>query len=264
MASLFSDARKRWIVIGEFVAAGLLVAGGVTLAVRRMAKPVAEIAPAPVVAATPAPPPDVPLPSAADSDAQVRAALSDLTPRSLFQTWLRADALLDRLVVTTVDIAEGRSPARELPFLRPHRRFRATGDGSRLIIARATYARWDAFANVISSLDDERVAAAYRTLHPLLESAYHALGYPGRPFDEVVARALKTVIDAPVREEVEVERAGSSYVYADPALESLGPVQKQLLRMGPRNTRLLQEQAADIASALGITLAHAPEASHVR
>ena len=33
---------------------------------------------------------------------------------------------------------------------------------------------------------------------------------------------------------------GAMYAYADPRLEDLSPAQKQLLRTGPRNTRLMQ------------------------
>src|SRR5437764_1207222 len=79
------------------------------------------------------------------------------------------------------------------------------------------------------------VPAAYRTLKPLLDGAYHLLGYPGRSFDEPARRALQRIVDAPVRERVVVERSGARWVFADASLEALGPVEKQLLRMGARN-----------------------------
>ena len=37
--------------------------------------------------------------------------------------------------------------------------------------------------------------------------------------------------------------------------ESLGPVEKHLLRMGPRNTKLIQSKAREIAAALDLRLA---------
>ncbi len=84
------------------------------------------------------------------------------------------------------------------------------------------------------------------------------LGYPGKPLDRVTSRALRRIADAPVREEVRVRKAGSLFVYEDPALEALGPVEKQFLRMGPRNTQLLKDQARQIASALGMSLQQTP------
>ena len=47
-------------------------------------------------------------------------------------------------------------------------------------------------------------------------------------------------------------RKGAIYLYADAQLESLGPVEKHLLRMGPRNARLLQEKARELRTALGL------------
>ena len=38
----------------------------------------------------------------------------------------------------------------------------------------------------------------------------------------------------------------------DPALENLAPAQKQLMRMGPRNTKIIQAKLREIATALGI------------
>ncbi|MCA1826196.1 MAG: DUF3014 domain-containing protein [Myxococcales bacterium] len=199
---------------------------------------------------------DVPVPPFAESDARLRDALSGVSPRELFHRWLKADHLLDRLAVVTVNLAEDESPRAQLSFLRPDRPFKAAHGA----ISPSSYGRYDPFANVISSLDERRVAATYRTLHPLLESAYHALGYPGRPLDGAVTRALQRIASAPVREDVAVHRVGSLWLYTDARLESLGPVEKQLLRMGPRNTRLLQQTAREIAGALGFSLKASPVA----
>jgi hypothetical protein len=47
-----------------------------------------------------------------------------------------------------------------------------------------------------------------------------------------------------------VVRSEGLYAYADPALEALGPVEKHLLRMGPRNARLVQGKAKALREAL--------------
>jgi hypothetical protein len=44
------------------------------------------------------------------------------------------------------------------------------------------------------------------------------------------------------------------YTFDDPALEALTPPQRQLLRMGPRNERLVQQKLREIAPHLGIQL----------
>jgi hypothetical protein len=43
-----------------------------------------------------------------------------------------------------------------------------------------------------------------------------------------------------------------SYAYADPRLESLSPVQRQFLRMGPRNVQAVQSKLREIATLLSL------------
>jgi hypothetical protein len=249
---------RSWIWLIALVFTGGIA--GVVVHLRHATPPQeAQSSLAPVAAPAPA---DVPLPPAAESDAKVREALSPISPRDLFHEWLAQDHLLDRLVVVTDNLAEDRSPIAQLGFLRPSRPFSVSHKGSHLVISPRSQARYDAFANVVSSLDDKKVAAAYRLLHPLLESAYHALGYPGHPLDAAVTQALQRVADTPTRDDASLRPAGANYAFADPALESLGAVEKQFLRMGPRNTRLLQGEARELATALGLPLQGPPQAAH--
>ena len=48
---------------------------------------------------------------------------------------------------------------------------------------------------------------------------------------------------------------GALYRFADEKLESQGAIEKHLLRMGPRNTRLIQQKAREIAAALELRVA---------
>ncbi len=47
-----------------------------------------------------------------------------------------------------------------------------------------------------------------------------------------------------------LEPAVDAYEFVDPALESLSPAQKHLLRMGPDNARLVREKLREIADLL--------------
>jgi len=48
-----------------------------------------------------------------------------------------------------------------------------------------------------------------------------------------------------------VPAKGGGYLFADPRLEELGPVEKHLLRLGPRNALLVQEKARQLLAELG-------------
>lgn len=206
--------------------------------------PVAQQAPPPAVA-------DIQLPPPATSDGQVRGALSAVSPRPELQKWLAEHDLLDRLTVVADNLAEDVSPAKQLAFLAPEKKFGTSGREGNEQIDLRSYQRYDLFAEVVASLDARAVAAAVRALHPLLEATYHKLGYPDRKLDDLLQRALQRLIGAPVVEgPLQVVPKGAVYKFAVPELEAQGPVEKHLLRMGPRNTRLIQAKARELSSAL--------------
>lgn len=208
----------------------------------------------------PAPaPPEGAAPSAGQAPAvepaQARAALEPVSADPLYRRGLAEEDPLRRSAVVIDNLARGASPRRALAFLAPARPFSVAERGGALVISPESFARYDAFAEAVSSVDARALAAAYRLLHPALEAAYRALGYPEAQLDAAAARALRRVAAAPVPEgelEVVPAREGAGYAFAAPALEALGPVEKHLLRMGPRNARRIQAKARELQVALGL------------
>ena len=239
--------QKQGIVIG---AAAVLIAGAIVyFAVRPKPEPPPP-APPPQAQAAPPRPADAPLPPAGTSDEQVRKAMAGVSPK--LADWLKQDALLDRWVVIVDNLAEDVSPRKQLPFAAPSKDFKARKGE----LDPRSYQRYDLFAEVIGSIDAKAFAAAVRELHPLLDSAYHQLGYPDRGYDEVAQKALQRLIDAPAIEgPIALAPKGAVWRFADDKLEALGPVEKHLLRMGPRNTKLIQAKAREVAAALDLRMA---------
>lgn len=220
------------------VVAALLVAGGVAVYFLWPRQP-PPAPPAPVAeSAPPTHAPDAPLPPAADSDTRIRQLFGPLSPK--IAAWLQQADLLGRGVVVIDNLAEGVSPRRELGFLAPNGRFEP-----------GQFARYDGFAEAIGSLDAQALAAALRALHPLLNAGYHKLGYPDREVNEVIARGLSRIAGAPVVEKPALKLKGAVFVYVDQTLEDLPSVEKHLLRLGPRNERLVQAKAKELLAALG-------------
>ncbi len=205
------------------------------------AAPPAEPAPAPAPEATPAPPRDP------------MALLRDASAHAAWRRWIGMDGLVRRWAIVTDNVAEGVTPRRQLGFLEPEGPFAVERRGGRTVISARSYARYDGLADVAASLDARALAAAYRGLHPLLEAAWRGLGHPDGSFDRVTARAIRRIVAAPVRDgDVEVVDEGGVFLYADPGLERLPEVEKHLLRMGPRNARILQAKARELREALGL------------
>ncbi len=238
-----------WVGVAAIVAAAV-VAVGAYLWVRRAPPPAP--APEPVAQQAPAAPADAKLPTAEETDARIRAEGAKLSPRPELAEWLKQAGLLERWVVVTDNLSEGVSPRKQLAFLGPAKGFQARHKRSKTFIDPRSYARYDTFADVVASIDAKGFAVLVRDLHPLLQSAYHALGYPNRSVDVTAAQALQRLVAAPVVEgPVELAPGkGALYLFADEKLEKQGPVEKHLLRMGPRNTKLIQAKAREIAQAL--------------
>src|SRR5205807_374083 len=136
----------------------------------------------------PAKPADAPLPPPEKSDGQMRKDLGSLSSRPEWAQWLGVSDLLDRFVVIVDNVAEDVNPRKQLDFVKV----------TPLQSEKLDTSRYDRIADVLASIDAKGAAQVVRDLHPLLESAYHKLGYPDRSFDQVATKALKRIIDTPV------------------------------------------------------------------
>ena len=185
--------------------------------------------------------------------ARIRSLLESLSPIETFRRWLADGDAVRRWTIVTDNIAEGVSPRRQLALLAPSGPFSVASESGVLVIAPESYRRYDGFADAIAAVDARTAASVYRALRGPLTAAYRALGYPDRSFDRITAKALNRLERAPVRDDrVEVVDEGRIYVFAEGELERLGAIEKHLLRMGPRNTRLVQAKAKEIREALGL------------
>jgi len=214
----------------------------------RSPAPVAAPPPAaPVTKAEPAAPQDAPLPPPEQRDTSVRGQLAEVSPQ--LAPYLTQKDLLERWVQVANNLAEGRSPREPLSFLPAPGKFLVSGG----TIQAKSYARYDWFAALIASVDAKKFASAVQTLRPLLTTAYHSLGYPNQGVDELARRSLGRLVRAPVVDgPVEVVESGALYKYKDAKLETLGPVEKHLLRMGAKNEKIVQQKASEVLEALGL------------
>lgn len=251
-----NETEKRSLSRGEWAAVILAVVVVAVAAWVLLRKPDQAAKPqqtAEVVA--PGPQADAPLaPVAPVSDADARAELEKLGSDPAYRRWLaQADELVGRWAVVTDNLDRGESPRKALEVLAPKGSFEIVQRGAKAFVAPASYARYDEFAAAVDSIDVGMLAGVYRTLHPALEAAYRALGYPGGSLDAATARALRRLEATPVTEgDVEVVADGGVFVYADPKLEGLSQVEKHLLRMGPKNEQLIQAKARAVRQALGL------------
>ena len=259
-----------WVAALALVAVGI---GAYVLLLRRQPPPISpaqEAVPpaaapgAPVAPASPEPPaapgggepesvPATTLPPLAESDAVVRELAGGLSQHPGLSGWLSGQGLIQRFVAVVDNLAEGTSPRPHLLFLAPEASFQTVTRNGRLYVDPRSYGRYDGVADVLASLDPRAAVGLYRQLQPLCEEAYRELGHPPGRFDDVLAKAIQTLLATPVVDgEIELRPKVVTYAFADPRLEALSPAQRHLLRMGPRNVRLIQGELRALAAALGV------------
>jgi len=266
-------------VIIALIVVGVLILGFVAYLLTNSAppapvvsKPLPIVEPAPVVVepepeSEPLPPvavePETPafiLPSLNDSDQLIRDGVLSLTREEAINTWLSPAELVRKFVVLVDNVASGNVPKDAVRVLAPTGPFRVIALEDEAFKPEAEkvylldtqgYTRYDDVARVFTSLDSRRAAEFYDLLRPLFQQAYGELGYTDRQFDNMVFQAIGRMLETPVIEEpIRLVRPVVMYRFEDPRLEGLSSAQKQLLRMGPNNTRAIQVKLGDLAREL--------------
>jgi len=210
---------------------------------------------------TPEPGTPIDLPPLDQSDTLVRTLVGALSSQPAVAAWLTTNGLIRNFTVTVTNVANGETPAKHLKPLRPAGTFSTKAAGGKTFIDPASYSRYDGVAAAVDSVDARGAARLYATLKPRIEDAYKDLIGPDAQFDRTLERAIVQLLRTPVVDrDVEVRTDKVSYAYADPALEGLTHAQRQLLRMGPRNVRIVKAKLRAIAGFLGIPDALLPPA----
>jgi hypothetical protein len=199
------------------------------------------------------------LPPLVLTDPLMREMLGKLSSSPTLATWLATDGLIRAFVVSVENVADGQTPAKHVRALAPRAPFRTVNEGKTIVIDPRSYSRYDGLANAAASMDAAGLARVYSILKPRLMEAYQELGHPEGDIDTAVERAIVGLLQTPVADEpVTLRSRVLSYKYEREDLEALSSAQKQLLRMGPRNVRVVHEQLRAVARELGIPFSRLP------
>lgn len=185
------------------------------------------------------------LPDLLSSDSFVRAELIKLLP-GLAQ-WLNFDQLIRRYMQIANDFAQGQRVTKHVSFLRQDEAFTVQQGENGLIIAPKSFRRYNVLAETIQAINAKSAAATYIKLRPLLLQVFAEFAYPKDvSMESIIKKAAGEIIAAPVLEgDIYVTRPSMYYKYADPSLEALSPVKKQMLRMGAENTKIIQNKCRE-------------------
>ena len=200
----------------------------------------------------------------AEQDLPEQAALPDLassdqafcegmlSASSGLAPWLKADQLIRKYTTIANDFSQGILLEKHMRFLKHTQPFAVEQNDSGVFISHESYQRYDKLAAAIDAVDVQAALTVYRKFEPLLLQVYADFGYPAdRPLDDIFLKAAAQILAAPVIEQsIEVVRPSVFYKFANQKLEALSPVSKQMLRMGPKNTRIIQNKTRQLVQGL--------------
>jgi hypothetical protein len=220
--------------------------------------PPPEPPPAPVVteieepAPEPPPPPppataEEPLPRLEESDDAVRDAVGDIPLGTAGQQYLIPGNIIERSASVVYLMAQGDVPYKLLPVSRPKAAFPISDDGTQVVTDPAGFERYDALTRWLESLDLESLLSSLEWLIPLFREAWSYYGEDPAAFDMAVVMTLDLVIATPDVDlsEARLIRKEAVWIFENPAIEGLAPIQKQVLRMGPENAEIVKAKATE-------------------
>lgn len=179
------------------------------------------------------------LPDLDNSDGRIREEMIRISPG--LAEWLNTDQLIKKYVVIANDFSQGLRLEKHMRFLKLGQPFTADEN---LFMTRQSYQRYDKLAAAINAMDVDATLAVYKQFRPLFVQVFAEFGYPEEhKLEDTLAKAGAEILAAPIIEEpIALVRPSVFYKFADSELEAASPVHKQMLRMGPDNTRLIQQK----------------------
>lgn len=179
--------------------------------------------------------PEPVLPALDESDTEVKQRLLALNWRSGLGGLFVTEEMLRNFVVQTDNAAQGQLASGH-PLLQPLEQKFALGEGDAMQLDESSFARYQPYIELLESAPPDQVLALFDRYEPLLQQAYAELGYPDELFKNKLIAAIDLMLATPeVSYPLALERPSVVYVFADPAVEQLPAVQKQMIRLGPDN-----------------------------
>ncbi|WP_432743394.1 DUF3014 domain-containing protein [Methylobacter sp. G7] len=190
------------------------------------------------------------LPDLEHSDALLRQEIEGISPA--FSEWLNVDQLIRKYVVMANDFSQELRLEKHLRFLKLEQPFTVDPNNESSFIAMKSYRRYDRLAAAINGMDVQATLTVYKKFRPLLLQVFSEFSYPVEyRLDDILTKAAAVILAAPVMDgKIAVVKHAVNYKFADPQLEVLSPIHKQMLRMGPENTRIIQHKLRSLVEGL--------------
>ena len=191
-------------------------------------------------------------PDLLSSDDYVRQEIVNISP--WLSEWFSADQLIRKYVLIANDFAQGSRISKHMSILRFSEPFVVEQQGENgLYISPKSFTRYNKLAQTVQAINTKAAVAVYQKFRPLMLQVFAEFSYPKDfTLETIIEKAAGEIIATPLVEgQISLIRPSTLYKFADPKLEALNDVQKQMIRMGAENTKIIQNKSREFLVELG-------------
>ncbi len=192
-----------------------------------------------------------PLPPLTEADPFIRNYFQELGFSEQQILWLSSSELFQRWVTVVDGLSQGQLIRGVVSVEPPKTTFPMKKIDNRYFLDEKGFSRFDSYIAGLEIISPSALADTFHYFRPLLEKTYGQLGYPPENFDNTLILALDNILKAPVYPgPIELTSKSVAYLFEDPELEKLTPLEKFMIRMGPENTARIQTYVAKFKESL--------------
>ena len=195
--------------------------------------------------------PPEPVVTDATADSYARETISAVNGGKALAQFVTGDYVVERAVAIVDGLRRGEVPYKLLPVGRPSQAFPISDDGLRVSMDPSGFSRYDGFAQWVNGIDVHAVVALLNDYEKIATEALSRMGVGDFDIRSAVLAATTEILSTPITpENAELMKREANWVYIDPELEALSALQKQVLRMGPKNSEIIQAKARELRGAV--------------
>jgi hypothetical protein len=185
------------------------------------------------------------------ADAYARETIESVNGGKALAQFVAGDYIVERAVAIVDALRRGEVPYKLLPVGRPSKPFPISDDGLRVTMDSSGFSRYDVFAQWVNGIDVLAIVELLNEYEQIATEALSRMGVGDFDIRSAVLAATTEILAAPIApESAELMKREANWVYMDPELEALSSLQKQVLRMGPKNSQIIQEKARELRGAV--------------
>jgi hypothetical protein len=185
------------------------------------------------------------------ADAYAREIIESVNGGKALAQFVAGDYIVERAVAIIDALRRGEVPYKLLPVGRPSKPFLISDDGLRVTMDPSSFNRYDVFAQWVNGIDVLAIVELLNEYEQIATEALSRMGVGDFDIRSAVLAATTEILATPIApESAELMKREANWVYMDPELEALSSLQKQVLRMGPRNSEIIQAKARKLRGAV--------------